>query len=134
MDERLISLLERTAAALEPFADAGHGLQVQAPSGATASHPTFAGYMASWAVDAAGYLSYIATVDGELAYKHERQGDVWWSVSDETADGGYRRVLTIKIGETLPPEACWKPPTSPKEAETQGLPGPETPKEWEPYT
>ncbi len=85
--------------------------------------------MASWTVDAAGYPSYIATVDGKLAYKHERQGDVWWSVKDETADGGYRRVLTIKIGETLPPEACWKPPTSPKEAETQGLPGSETPKE-----
>ena len=72
--------------------------------------PTFAGFAASWTTDAAGFPSYVITTDGEIADKHERQGDTWYSVKDESAPQGYRRILTIKAGEVLPPAAQWTPP------------------------
>ena len=134
MDERGITALERIAAALERIADAG---SAGAPTSAhtTAAHlPTFCGMNCSYTTDTAGRPSYVITPDGEIAEKHERQGDCWWSVKEGDS---FRRIVTIKAGEVLPPEAQFRlpdppaaqatPPPPPAAAPTQPDPPQERP-------
>ena len=74
------------------------GAQAQA-HGLSASLPTFGGYNCAWTVDREGHPSYILTADGEMAHRHAKQDDVWWSVKDEAAPAGYRRILGFTAAE-----------------------------------
>ena len=74
------------------------GTQAQA-HGLSASLPTFGGYNCAWTVDREGHPSYILTADGEMAHRHAKQDDVWWSVKDEAAPAGYRRILGFTAAE-----------------------------------
>lgn len=124
MSEEIERQLERIADGLERLIgalSAGGGITLPA-AGPNGRHPAFAGFACSWTVDGAGLPSYVITADGEIADKHERQGDVWYSVKDEQASGGYRRVLTIKAGETLPDAARFQLPDASTAAEN-GSPG-----------
>ena len=115
MSEGIERQLERIADGINRLIgvlSAGGGLRPPA-AGPNGRHPTFAGFACSWTMDGAGYPSYVITEAGEIADKHERQGDVWYSVKDEQAPAGYRRVLTIKAGETLPDAARFRMPDAP---------------------
>ena len=59
--------------------------------------PTFSGYKCSWIRDSNGFPNFIFTAEEEIAEKREKNGDLWWSVKDDTALTGYRKVLEIKI-------------------------------------
>ena len=74
------------------------GAQAQA-RGLNASLPTFGGYNCAWTVDREGHPSYIITADGEMAHRHAKQDDVWWSVKDESRPAGYRRILGFTAAE-----------------------------------
>ena len=109
--ERIERLLEQIATALE-----------ERPSAAAAaghSQPTFCGYACSWTEDR-GLPAYLVTADGEMAYRHEQQGDCWWSVKDEQT-GGYRRVLGFKLAEfdSLPASARFQLPQEQEQQPTQ---------------
>ena len=132
--ERGTAALERLAHAAERIAAALEAGSAGAPTSAhtTAAHlPTFCGMNCSYTTDAAGRPSYVITPDGEIAEKHERQGDCWWSVKEGES---FRQVLKIKAGETLPdaahfrlpdpPEAQAQPPPPPTAAPTQPEPAP----------
>ncbi len=113
MSDAVARQLERIADGIERLILTIEGARAAAPASAVAGpggHPTFCGLACAWTVDAAGFPGYVVTADGEIADKHERQGDVWYSVKDEQAAGGYRRVLTIKAGETLPDAARFRLP------------------------
>ena len=89
MSEGIEQQLERIADGLERligFLEAGSGMTLP-PAAPNGRHPTFAGFACSWTVDGAGLPSYVITAEGEIADKHERQGDVWYSVKDEQAAG-----------------------------------------------
>ena len=98
--DRIERLLEKIATALD-----------ERPSKAGHSQPTFCGYACSWTEDR-GLPAYVVTPDGEMAHRHEKQGDVWWSVKEEQAAGGYRRVLGFKLAEfdSLPASARFRLP------------------------
>lgn len=79
---------------------AGGSEAASGPSaGELASGPTFAGYPCSPTVDDKGLPTWII-VDGRQAARHERQGDVWWSIKD--GEGAYIQVLRIPKGEKAP--------------------------------
>ena len=142
VNERSITALERIAAALERIADAGSagpGAHTSSQNTTAAHLPTFAGLNCSYTTDADGRPSYVITTDGEIADKHERQGDCWWSVKDGET---FRQVLRIKAGEVLPPEAQFRlpdppaaqadPPPPPAAAPTQPDPPQERPQAQDP--
>lgn len=60
--------------------------------------PMFCGYPCSPTVDDRGLPSWIV-VDGRQAMRHEKQGDVWYSVKDGEE---FRQVLKIPKGEKAP--------------------------------
>ncbi len=65
--------------------------------------PTFCGYPCSPTVNEAGFPSWIV-VDGKQAERHEKQGDVWWSVGEgPKGERKYHQVLRIPKGEKVPP-------------------------------
>ena len=82
--------LERIADGIDWLILAIEGARVPAVSEAagTRAYPTFCGLACAWTVDGAGFPGYVVTADGEIADKHERQGDVWYSVKDERAASG----------------------------------------------
>lgn len=103
--ERIATALERIAAAME----SGGLAQPAAVTGQ--GQPTFCGFAAAWSLDALGYPAYIVDGEtGEIVHKHQKQGDTWYSVKDESAAGGYRQLLRIGAGETLPASAKWRAP------------------------
>lgn len=64
----------------------------------------FAGYLASPAVNAAGFPSFIILEDGRRAMRHSKQDDTWYSVKNE--DGTYEQILRFGPGDrpaTAPP-------------------------------
>ncbi len=61
--------------------------------------PTFAGYPCSITVDDRGYPTWIIC-QGKQALRHEKQGDVWYSV--KTGEGAYAQVLRLPKGEKAP--------------------------------
>ena len=111
MDDGLKPLLERIATALEAIADSGRLAPAQPGPAAADGQPVFAGYAASWTVDAAGYPSYIIDPEtGEMAQRREKQGDTWYSI--KTGEEEYRQLIRIAAGETLPAAAQWTAPGS----------------------
>ena len=126
MDEqRLFALLERMADALEALVAGQGALHSQGMAKPAApGQPTFAGYACSWQCNDAGFPSYILDPEtGELAQLREKQGDRWYSV--KTGEDEYRQLIRIAAGETLPPEAQWRPPADPSQA--QSAPAPTSP-------
>lgn len=83
------------------FAEAGPA--ALAGQKALTGGPTFCGYPCSPTVNAAGFPSWIMA-DGKQADRHEKQGDVWWSVgTGPKGERTYRPVLRIAKGEIVPP-------------------------------
>ena len=97
--ERIEAALERIEAALQ-----------SRPAAALSAQPTFCGYACSWTEDR-GLPAYVVTADGEMAHRHEKQGDVWWSIKDAQSADGYRRVLGFQLAEfdSLPASARFRP-------------------------
>jgi len=84
------------------FAEAQPALAEQKALTAGAG-PTFCGYPCSPTVNEAGFPSWIL-VEGKQAERHEKQGDVWWSVGEgPKGERKYRQVLRIPKGEKVPP-------------------------------
>ena len=129
--DRIIELLEALTATGQVPTTASTQAQ------GTAAHlPTFAGFNCSWQKNDRGLPAYLVDPDtGELAQRTERQGDVWWSYTDETHPSGFRRLAELKAGDQMPAEAQWKPPAAPKlpprenqaQPRTEALTAPATP-------
>ena len=100
----IIALLERADKIGTYFASKGWGFASQQPALPSAAEmdkgPTFCGYPCSPTVDDRGLPSWIL-VGGSQAMRHEKQGDVWWSV--KVGEGQYEQVLRIPKGEKVPP-------------------------------
>lgn len=82
---------------LPPAAELEPALAATATAGA---EPTFCGYVCSRTYDPATGLPAWILVDGRQAHRRERQGDQWYSYTNEA--GEYVKVLTIKRGEAVP--------------------------------
>ena len=122
--KRIEAALKRIEAALE-----------SRPAAVMSGQPTFCGYACSWTEDR-GLPAYVVTADGELAYRHEKQGDAWWSIKDEQAAGGYRRVLGFKLAEfdSLPASARFRLPEEQQPTQVEALEQlDETPAQAEPW-
>ncbi|MBK8048054.1 MAG: hypothetical protein IPK16_13525 [Anaerolineales bacterium] len=76
-----------------------HLAAVEPTPNALAQGPTFAGYPNRITVDDRGFPTWIIH-QGKQALRHEKQGDVWYSM--KTADGGYAQVLRLPKGEKVP--------------------------------
>ena len=100
----IIALLERADKIGAYFAGKGWGFAAQPAALPSAMEldkgPTFCGYPCSPTVDDRGLPSWIL-VGGSQAMRHEKQGDVWWSV--KVGEGQYEQVLRIPKGEKVPP-------------------------------
>jgi len=99
----IVATLERAEKIAAHFAAKGWGFATQQPAGPSAAEldrgPTFCGYPCSPTVDDRGLPSWIL-VGGQQAMRHEKQGDVWWSV--KVGEGQYEQVLRIPKGEKAP--------------------------------
>lgn len=74
--------------------------------GASVEKPRFCGYFASWTTDDRGYPDYLITEHGVIASRHEKQGDVWWSV--KIGDDVFQQIVKIEKGSQIPEIARWK--------------------------
>lgn len=101
--DEIIATLERADKIGSYFAGKGWAFASQAPLMPSAAEmdkgPIFCGYPCSPTVDDRGLPSWIM-VDGRQALRHEKQGDVWYSV--KVGDGQYDQVLRIPKGEKVP--------------------------------
>lgn len=101
--EMIIATLERADKIGQYFAGKGWafaGAPVAGPSAAELDRgPTFCGYPCSPTVDDRGLPTWIIA-EGRQASRHEKQGDVWYSI--KLADGQYEQVLRIPKGEQPP--------------------------------
>lgn len=102
--EDIVATLERAEKIAAHFAAKGWGFASQQPALPSAAEmdkgPTFCGYPCSPTVDDRGLPSWIL-VGGSQAMRHEKQGDVWWSV--KVGERDYEQVLRIPKGEKVPP-------------------------------
>ena len=96
--KRIEEKLDRLLALIESGVPQAHGL--------SPALPTFGGYNCSWTVDREGFPSYIIDpATGEMAHRHSKQDDIWWSIKDDTAAAGYRRILgftAVELAAGLP--------------------------------
>lgn len=99
----IIAILDRADKVGQYFAGKGWAFASATPALPSAAEldqgPTFCGYPCSPTVDDAGLPSWIV-VDGRQAMRHEKQGDVWYSI--KLADNTYEQVLRIPKGEMAP--------------------------------
>ena len=104
--DRIEEKLDKLLALLEGGAGQAHGL--------SPALPTFGGYNCSWTVDREGFPSYIIDpATGEMAHRHSKQDDIWWSCKDESAPGGYRRILgftAVELAAGLPGAVSFRLP------------------------
>ncbi|MDE0141158.1 MAG: hypothetical protein OXI80_00100 [Caldilineaceae bacterium] len=92
LDQKDDSMPAPSSPPLKPTVD-----HVHAETALLEQWPTFSGYKCSWTRDSNGFPNFIFTAEEEIAEKREKNGDLWWSVKDDTALTGYRKVLEIKI-------------------------------------
>lgn len=99
----ILAIVDRADKIGQYFAGKGWGFASTTPALPSAAEldkgPTFCGYPCSPTVDDAGLPSWIV-VDGRQAMRHEKQGDIWYSL--KLADGNYEQVLRIPKGEKAP--------------------------------
>lgn len=100
--EDVIATLERADKIGAYFAGKGWGFARAGDTGPSAQEldrgPTFCGYPCSPTVDDRGLPTWIVA-QGIQALRHEKQGDVWWSIKQ---GDNYVQVLRIAKGEKAP--------------------------------
>lgn len=100
----IIATLERAEKIGSYFAGRGWGFASALPAAGPSAQeldrgPTFCGYPCSPTLDDRGLPTWIV-VDGAQAMRHEKQGDVWYSI--KRPEGTYEQVLRIPKGEAAP--------------------------------